>query len=107
MTSIFDGMAGILNQVFGAPVAWTPSGGSTSTIRGVFRDTPVRVPTEDGGEVVTVTPTIEVQKPAADQIRRGDTIIPGNGKSYTVLAPFAKGSPAGDAFVIFELETLQ
>lgn len=104
--SLFDGMTGILADVFGAPVTWTPRNAPPVSLRAVFRETPVRVPTEDGGETLTVSPTLTVQRPAADSIVRGDTIEPGNGRSYRVIAPFPSGSPAVDAFVIFELETL-
>jgi len=99
-------MSGILNAVFGAGVLWTPDGGSATEIRAVFREIPVRVPSEDGGETLVVSPTVEIPRPAADAVARGDVITPGNGNSYSVIARHPKGSPAGDAFVLFELEKI-
>ena len=53
-----------------------------------------------------VTPTLEVQKPTADDIARGDEIAPDDGNTYLVVARQHGGSPAGDAFVLFELEKM-
>jgi len=106
MTSVFDGLAGVLNGVFGASVTWTPEGGSATAIIGVFREAPVRVANEDGGEYLLEMPTIQIQRPTADAVQTGDGIDPGNSKTYRVEARHASGSPAPDAFVIFELEQI-
>lgn len=99
-------MAGLLNEILGAPVTWTPSGGSATALQAVFREEPVRVPDEDGSETLLVMPILRVQRPAADAIARGDLIAPGTGKTYRIEARHPSGSPASDAFVIFELELI-
>lgn len=104
MAGIFDGITGLLVGVFGGSVTWTPTGGSATEIDAVFREEPVRVPDEDGGEILIEFPTLRVQKPVANGLARGDLIAPGNGKTYTIGAPHGTGSPAADAFVVFELE---
>jgi len=104
MSAIFDGMATVLNDVFGAVVTWTPSGGEAVEITGRFRAEPVRVADEDGREFLMTAPSLRVTRPAADDLAEGDEIAPGNGKTYRILNSHPSGSPAVDAFVIFELE---
>lgn len=104
MTTLFNGLAGILNDVFGGPVSHRPQGGAAVAIQAVFREEPISVQDEDGAEVLIVAPTLQVQKPVAETITRKDLIVPGNGKSYRVMNRHPNGSPAADAFVVFELE---
>lgn len=99
-------MAGVLSGVLGAPVQWIPEGGGATSIQAIFRETPVRVADEDGSETLLEMPTVHVQLPEASAIRARDTIVPGNGKTYRVGPRHGTGSPAADAFVIFELELL-
>lgn len=104
MTGIFDGMAGVLNGVFGAPVAHLPVVGAPVTMRGIFREQPIEVADEDGRAILIIAPTLRVRKADAATIATRDEIEPGNGKTYTVENRHPSGSPANDAFVIFELE---
>jgi len=106
MTSIFDGIAGTLNAVFGDAVTWTPAGGEAQTVQAVFRRQPVRVDGPDGSETLTELPSLKVQRPLAESLSWGDVISPGDGNTYAVRAGHPTGSPAADAFIIFELELI-
>lgn len=104
--SVFDGLAGVLNGMFGATVSHTPQGQAAVDIEAVFREEPIAVTDDDGRDVLIVAPTLRVQKPTADTIAAKDTIAPGNGRTYRVVNRHPNGSPAADAFVIFELEEI-
>ncbi|UWQ59962.1 hypothetical protein K3722_07480 [Leisingera caerulea] len=104
MTSFFDGMAGLLTGVFGGSVTHTPPGGGASVIDAVFREEPVTVTGDDGRDVLIMAPTLKVPADHAAGIVRESEIAPGNGKTYRVLNGQSGGSPAVDAFMIFELE---
>jgi hypothetical protein len=107
VASIFDGMAGVLNDVFGAPVMVFPVAGGMLTGNAIFRDTPISVATEDGHSLLVTSPTLRMQRPDADQIAAGDEIQPdGDARRFRVLNRLASGSPAADAFVVFELELI-
>lgn len=106
MTGLLDGMAGVLSDMFGAPVSHTPAGGSAVQITGVFRQEQVRIADETLGEYLDMRPLLRVLPDVAAGISRGDTIAPGDGQTYKVLARQPSGSPALDAFVIFELERI-
>ncbi len=97
-------MAGVLGAVLGSSVIWTPAGGPATAIAAVFRETPVAEPDDEGREILVTMPVLKVQRPAADGIGRGDIIAPDNGKTYRILNRHPSGSPASDAFVLFELE---
>jgi hypothetical protein len=107
MTALFDGLAGLLNDVFGSAVTHTPQGGSSRVIKAVFRDEPESVTDREGYQYLVTVPTLRVLKADAADIARDDTIEPGNGVTYIVLNAQPNGSPASDAFVIFELEKEQ
>jgi hypothetical protein len=104
VTGIFDGVTGVLADVFGAPVTVTPEGGVPYQVVAIFRDTPVVLGQGEGGDVFAVETSLQVRKPAADAIATGAGIDPGNGKTYTVLNSLPSGSPAWDAFITFQLE---
>lgn len=104
MTSLFDGVAGMLSATFGAQITHTPSGGSAVSIEGVLRREPVNIPDEDGREILDLGPVLRVTSDLAATISRGDEIIGPDGTTYTVLNAQPDGSPAADAFVIIELE---
>lgn len=104
MTGIFDGLAALLNDVFGSAVTHTPQGGEARVIQAIFRDEPETVTDREGNQYLVTAPTLRVQKADADLIAREDQIEPGNGITYIVLNAQPDGSPASDAFVIFELE---
>jgi hypothetical protein len=104
--SLFDGMAGILNDVFGAPVTHTPAGGSPVTLQAIFRREPITTVDREGFEALVVSPTLQVPLPQANDVQRGDTVVPGDGQPYRIINRHPSGSPAGDAFVVFELERI-
>lgn len=103
MPSVFDGMTGVLNAVFGAPVAI--SGSFTGTVQAVFRETPIEQEIADGRVAVVVMPTLRLTRDVA-QLARGDLIAPSEtpGRTFTVLQSFPSGSAAADAFVTYALE---
>lgn len=104
MSSVFDGMASILADVFGAPVRYVPAVGEPRDIQSVFRTAPIEVVDQDGHPVLIVSPTWQVQAILAPEAARGDQIEPGNGKIYVIQNVSLSGSPAGDALIICELE---
>lgn len=111
MTGIFDGLAGICESVFGGVVTHIPDGGAgiPTEIMGAFRETPVDLPgADDMGALRWVEVSLAVREPVALTLVEGDTIEPGNGKSYRVK-PGAQpsGSPASDRFWNFSLELIE
>jgi hypothetical protein len=106
MTSAFDGMTGVLNEVFGSPVVLTRQGDGPVTVTAVFREMPVEDDVADGRSVVTMMPTLRLRKTDGD-LAKGDLVAPGNGKTYVVLRPIQTASPASDAFVFYPLEEVQ
>ena len=106
MTRIFDGMAGALAGVFGAPVPYRSKYGPASTIQSVFRETPIEVLDESGRATLIVAPTWKVPLNLADGIARGDEIEPSPGRIFRILNRLNSANPARDRFVMFELEDL-
>lgn len=109
MTGIFDGMAGVLNDVFGAPVMHTPAAtGLPVEVQGIFRRDPITVADEDGREFLVSSPSLRVERPDAVGIVVGDVIEVSGGDRFTVLnAQRATPSPASDALIVFELEAIE
>lgn len=103
MTSYFDGLATTLNDVFGDVVRHTPQVGSARDIQGVFRAEPVEILDEERGAVLMLSPSLRVLKDIGADITSGDQIT-ADGSDYIVLNSLPSGSPADDAFVMFELE---
>lgn len=104
MTSVFDGMAGLLADVFGSSITVTPSGGSATAVTGIFREGPIKVPDADGFPVTVVSPTLRIAASEGVTLAFGDAVDPGNGRTYRVVDPVPSGSPAADAFTIYSLE---
>lgn len=104
--SVFDGMAGALNSVFGAPA--TISGSFAGTIQAVFREVPTEDQIGDGRPFVVVTPILRVLKSTAALVK-GDVVAPSEtpGRTFTVLQSLPSGSPATDAFVTYSLEEVR
>ena len=105
MSDVFNGMAGLLNDIFGKPVDVTPAaGGETRTIQAVFRREPIEVAGEEGFPVLILSPTLKV--PATEILKRGDTVEPSiaPGTRYEIMNGERSVSPASDAFVYYELE---
>lgn len=105
----FSGLAGVLNGVFGAPVTITRRGEAAVTLQAVFRDVPVEQEAADGRTVVTITPTVRIQKDAIAALVRGDLVAPSaaSGRTFTVLQAYPGASPASDAFVTYVLEEVR
>lgn len=107
MTSLFDGLAGLLNDVFGDPVIWTPSGGAPVTIRAVFRQQPVEVASDQGGTVLISDAVLRVQKTAGSGMVAGDIVTLSDGRSFRIESRIPGESPASDGFLIFTLEVME
>jgi hypothetical protein len=106
MASIFDGISGMLSATFGAQVEYQPQGGSPRAIQSVFRNMPIEVAGSDGHPILTTAATWRVHASLVPELRRGDRILPGDGKTYAILNIHPTGSPAADAAVICELERI-
>jgi len=107
MTSIFDGLTGILTGVLGDPgITWLPVGHDAVVVESIFRLSPVEVGGADGEPVMAMTPVWRVPFDPAwpREPKRGDIIQPGDGKSYRILWKQPSGSPAADHFLLFGLE---
>lgn len=103
MTSVFDGMAGVLNGVFGAPVTIHPGGGGGVEIRGVIRDREVEVPDGDGQVVLGTFTTLKAQVGDVTGLVRGNAVSQG-ARSWTVDYRLPSESPAADRFETFVLK---
>lgn len=106
MTRVFDGMAGILNNVFGAPVLYVPQTGAARSVQSIFRETPITISGPDGGDVLIVAPTWQVPRTLLIDVRRNDQIEVSGGRLFKILNQITTGSPATDAFIVYELEAL-
>lgn len=104
MPSVFDGMAGILSDVFGDPVIFLPRSGSARPIMSMFRETPIEVDGADGQIVRIDAPTWRVRRDLAPEVRRGDRVTVPDGRSFMVMVVHPTGSPAVDAFLICECQ---
>lgn len=104
MTDVFDGMAGVINSVLGDRVTVAPAMGAPFDLHAIFREDPVEVLDDEGRGVLLMSPSLSVQKPDDVLLTRGDVIQPPDGRSFKIVNGQPNGSPATDAFVIFELE---
>lgn len=105
MTSLFDGLAGALADVFGAPVIWTPAGGAPVTVQGVFREVPFDEDFGDGRAGLALMPVLRWSRTVAAGAAKGDTCTVA-GRTFRLLRPVPSGSPAADSFVAWELEEI-
>jgi hypothetical protein len=104
MPRLFDGMAGLLNDVFGDPVSYQPAGGAARMVQSVFRFENALSSGPDGHDVLMLMPIWRVPKDLGIAPAKGDQIQPGDGKTYCVLNQRPSVSPADDRFIICELE---
>ena len=104
MPSIFDGMTGILADVFGDPVTYLPAGGAARPVQSVFREAPIEVEGADGQIVRIDAPSWRVARDLAPEVRRNDRITVPDGRSFVIMVVHPTGSPASDAFLICELQ---
>ena len=109
MSSVFDGLAGILTGVLGSPdIIWLPVGLEPVTVASLFRRMPVEVPGPDGEPVLAMTPVwrVPLDPNWAREPQRGDRVQPGDGHTYRILSVQPSGSPAVDRFLLCALERL-
>jgi hypothetical protein len=106
MTGVFGGMAGALNVMFGGPIFYIPLTGAPRFIKSVFRETPITVTGPDGGDVLIVAPTWRVPKVLLSDAARGDQVEVSDGRRFKVLNQIPSGSPAADAFMLYQMEYL-
>ena len=106
MASIFDGMSGIIAGALGDPVIYAPAGGAAREIQSIFREAPIEIDGADGQIVRIDAPTWRVGRDLAPEVRRGDHITVPGGRSYKVMVVHPTGSPASDACLICELQTV-
>lgn len=107
MTTVFDGMAGALNAVFGAPVTIFPGGGAGVAIQGVIRDQEIQVADREGESSVWVVETIlRAQRDVVTAMVRGDVVETGAGDRYAVRYRMPVSSPAADRFERFVLDKI-
>lgn len=101
--ALFDGVAGLLSDVFGDPVTYLPQAGGTQSVVSVFRRQPTEGVDSDGHPVLILAPTWRVRSDLVPGVKRGDQIRPGDGRLYEVMNVQPSGSPGSDAFFICEL----
>ncbi|MBW7057308.1 hypothetical protein KY389_11490 [Paracoccus bogoriensis] len=103
MTGVFDGIAGTLSGVFGSMVAFRPATGDARDVQSIFRLSPIEITGADGQILRIDAPTWRVSRDLVPEAARGDRIdVPGRGL-YRLMVSHDSGSPAADAFVIWEL----
>jgi hypothetical protein len=104
--SVFDGLTGVLNATFGAPVTITPEAGPPWTGLGQFRDSPVEDVAALGRPYGTSVWTLQIQRPLPEAAQRGAIVEPSirPGESFRVLGVYRDRSPAADAYAVLELE---
>lgn len=107
MTSLYDGLAGVLNDIFGAPVKHTTKAGVCRELRGVFRREPDEYVDDEGRAVVVVGPSLRLQKSDAANVKVGDVIEIEGGARFQVTGWRPNISPAADAFILFDLEAVE
>lgn len=102
MTTLFDGMAGTLNDVFGEPVTIYPGGGAAVEITGVIRDREIAVADDHGEAVLATVTTLRALKQDVVALMSEDR-VDGNGVQYAVRYRVPAPSPADDRFETFVL----
>lgn len=104
--SIFDGLTGVLNATFGAPVTITPPAGAPWTGLGMFRDSPVDDLAALGRPYGTNVYTLQIQRPLPEAAVKDALVEPSirPGESFRILGIYHDRSPAPDAFAVLELE---
>ena len=71
---IFDGLAGALNAVFGAPATIFPENGSGTVIRAVFRHELREISDEHGGMPLSRAAVFKAQKEDVVSLSSGDRV---------------------------------
>ncbi|MEC8629882.1 MAG: hypothetical protein VXY73_07310 [Pseudomonadota bacterium] len=107
MSRIFGGVARVINRITGDTVTIQGAGGASFDVQARFREGPLELlNSEFDNGVISIVATLEVPRDlvAAHGIAAGQSVAPGNGKTYTITDPVPSGSPARDAFLVFGLE---
>jgi hypothetical protein len=110
MTSIFNGMATVLNDVLGGAVLYTPKGDiEAQMVQAKLRTGPLEVAGGDGAPILILAPTLHVPKTVLPNIKKGDRVaaVATPDVSYLVVNKIPNGSPASDATIVCELEVEQ
>lgn len=103
--SVFDGMAGLLNDVFGSPVTFVDHlSNEQIDVIAMFREEPVEVAGEQGGFILISQPTVRVPQSVAPGIERGNRVLLPDGRIFRIESKISSASPAGDRFTICTLE---
>ncbi|MEY8143020.1 hypothetical protein [Falsihalocynthiibacter sp. CO-5D18] len=95
----FSGIAGALTGVFGGSVQVSFIAGDTREIEAIFRNSPTRVDTPGGVQILTSEPTLRAHLSDAILLTEGDLIDPDDGFSYRFLSYEKPESPADDPLV--------
>lgn len=107
MTSLFDGLSGLLAGVFGAVVRYEPQNSiDARDIQSIFREQPIEVQGADGQNVLIDAPTWRVERNRVPEVRRGDHLRLGDGRRFRITTTHNSGSPSVDAFVICEVQEI-
>lgn len=101
---LFDGVSGLLADVFGDPITYRPRLGAARVIQSVFRLQPIEMLGEDGLGVIGSQPTWRVRSDLLGDWSEGDEIEAPNGKRYRLRHMMPSASPATDAHLMFVLE---
>ena len=107
--SIFDGLSGVLNATFGAPVTITPPTGSPVSLIGQFRENPREVMDGEGLVHVIDTPTLQILRPLPAAAVKRAIVAPSirPGETWRVVDIHRDRSPAADAYAVLELEKIR
>lgn len=106
MSSLFDGISGLINDVFGSPMTYTTHWGASSEVRAILRHQPVDLVDDQGLRVRDLGPTLRARRCDLPDLRRGDRITLPDGRAYEVAAVWPSGSPAADGFFVADLTEL-
>lgn len=103
---LFDGLTGVLDATFGAPVTITPPAGPPWTGVGQFRENPREVMGQDGMVHVIDTPTLQIRRPLPEAAVRRAIVEPSErpGETWRINDIYRDRSPAADAYAVLELE---
>jgi hypothetical protein len=107
MTDIFDGMATMMNDTFGAEVLYALKGVEAfQTVRATLRDGPLEVAGGDGASILILAPTLHVPRNILPDVKKGDRVaaVATPSDIYLVVNKIPNGSPAVDAMIVCELE---
>ena len=103
MTSIFDGLAGVVADVFGAPVTIAPGGASPVTIQAVLRQRQIEVAAEDGEPVIMLETVLRAPSADVATLVEGDLVTDVLGRSWRVRYRLPPDAPSLDRLEEFVL----